>query len=195
MAVLGLLLATIGTDVSTGTERFTLGLEQLAEGLIFSVMVLGLIVVADALICVVSPSLWLAIYAREIAGRIGRQAPTIARLGLRLVAVLAIAAACFYAFELNRAIGDVGVLVAFGLFGIACKVLGWNRPMLLFGAYYGAIIETNISRALMLSNGDPAVFLRRPISATLLLLAIAILTLVTTCSVWRGPSKISPKGT
>jgi TctA family transporter len=111
------------------------------------------------------------------------------------VAVLAIAAACFYAFELNRAIGDVGVLGAFGLFGTACKVLGWNRPMLLFGAYYGAIIETNISRALMLSNGDPAVFLRRPISATLLLLAIGILTLATTCSVWRGPSKISPKGT
>jgi TctA family transporter len=186
MMLLGLLLAMVGTHVSTGTERFTMGLAQLTDGLMFTVVSVGLIVVADALICLVSPSLWLATYARRVAGWTDLYVPTIAGVGVRLVAALTIAAACYYAFELNRTIWDVGVLVVFGLFGIACKILGWNRPVLILGAYYGAILEDLIRQAVLMSRGDPAIFLRSPISGAFLLLAIVVLALMAAFSVWRG---------
>jgi TctA family transporter len=186
MVLLGLLLAMVGMHASTGTARFTMGLEQLTDGLMFPVVLLGLIVVADALICLASPSLLLATYARRVAGWTGGHVPTIAGLGLRLVAGLAIAAACHYAFELNRTIWDVGVLGVFGMFGIACKIVGWNRPALILGAYYGPMLEEFIQRAFVMSQGDPTIFLRSPISGTFLLLAIAVLALAAAFSARRG---------
>ncbi len=47
MAVLGLLLATIGTDVSTGLMRFTLGIHQLDDGLDFVAVAVGLFALAQ----------------------------------------------------------------------------------------------------------------------------------------------------
>ena len=131
MALLGLLLATIGTDIATGTSRFTMGIEQLADGIAYPVLILGIIVLADALLCLLSPSFLLATYAQRIAGWSGLRVPNLAATGMRLAAMLAIAAAGYYAFELNRATWDVGVFAAFGLFGLLCKVLGWNRLVLI----------------------------------------------------------------
>lgn len=185
MALLGLLLATVGTEVSTGTERFTMGLDQLADGIMLPVVSLGLLVVADALICLVSPSLWLATYARRIAGWIGPRVPAVAGLGARLLAALAIAAACYFAFELNHTPWDVGVLIAFGCFGVAAKILGWNRPALILAAHYGPLLEENLRRASMISRGDPAVFLSRPISAIFALLVLGILATLAALSLRR----------
>ncbi len=47
MAVLGLLLGTIGTDVSTGLMRFTLGVHQLDDGLNFVAVAVGLFALAQ----------------------------------------------------------------------------------------------------------------------------------------------------
>jgi TctA family transporter len=104
---------------------------------------------------------------------------------MRLAAMLAIAAAGYYAFELNRATWDVGVFAAFGLFGLLCKVLGWNRLVLILAFHYGPILEEQIRRSLLISRGDPATFLARPISGTFLLLAAAVLTFAAGMSVWR----------
>lgn len=185
MALLGLLLATIGTDIATGTSRFTMGFEQLADGIMFPVLVLGLIVLADALLGLLSPSFLLATYAQRIAGWIGPRVPMLAATGIRLAAVLGIVAAGYYAFELNRATWDVGVFVAFGLFGLLCKIFGWNRLVLILAFYYGPILEEQIRRSLLISRGDPATFLWRPISGTFLALAIAVLALAAIVSLWR----------
>jgi TctA family transporter len=42
MAVLGLLLGTIGTDLNTGVERFTFGIGSIADGLSFVALAVGL---------------------------------------------------------------------------------------------------------------------------------------------------------
>jgi TctA family transporter len=47
MAVLGLLLGTIGTDVQTGLMRFTLGVHQLDDGLNFVAVAVGLFALAQ----------------------------------------------------------------------------------------------------------------------------------------------------
>ena len=56
--------------------------------------------------------------------------PTIAGIGLRVAAVLIIAWACTFAYSLNASTWDIGVLAVFGVFGVACKMLGWNRLVL-----------------------------------------------------------------
>ncbi len=42
MVVLGLLLGMIGTDVSSGTDRFTLGIPELSDGIEFAVIAMGM---------------------------------------------------------------------------------------------------------------------------------------------------------
>ena len=49
-------------------------------------------------------------------------------------------------------------------------------PMLL-GFVLGPLMEENLRRALLISRGDPSVFVTRPISATLLALALFLLVL------------------
>jgi TctA family transporter len=47
MTVLGLFLGTVGTDIETGTERFTLGFPQLADGVELVSLALGLFGIAQ----------------------------------------------------------------------------------------------------------------------------------------------------
>jgi TctA family transporter len=189
MALLGLLLATVGLDTITGVPRFTMDLEQLFDGIGSPVVCLGLFVVGDGLACLASPSLWLATYARLVDGRSARRLPTIAAIGMRVAAALAIAAACYLAFELEHRIWDIGLLLLFGAFGLAGKLFGWNRLLLLVALVYGSVLEQSIRQSMLLSQGDLAVFWGRPFSATLLLLAGVVVVLAVLLSARRVLSR------
>jgi Tripartite tricarboxylate transporter TctA family len=162
MVLLGLVLATVGTDVETGVERFTMGVDQLSDGIEPAAVTLGLVLLAEGLICLALPSLLLATHARRIAGWSSPSVPTLAAMAMRLAAVLAITAAAYYVFELNRSFWDVGALVVFGLFGVACKVLGWNRLVLILAFAYGRLLEEKLRQALVMSKGDFAAIMGGP---------------------------------
>jgi TctA family transporter len=49
---------------------------------------------------------------------------------------------------------------------------------LLLGFVLGPMMEENLRRALLLSRGDPTVFVTRPISMTLLVAAVIMLLVV-----------------
>jgi len=49
MIVLGLLLATMGTDLETGEERLTFGIAELSDGIDFAVLAMGLFGIAEIL--------------------------------------------------------------------------------------------------------------------------------------------------
>jgi TctA family transporter len=74
MAVLGLLLGTIGTDISTGLMRFTLGFHQLDDGLNFVAVAVGLFALAQ-----ITANLG-ANTTRVIAGKVTGLIPTRADL-------------------------------------------------------------------------------------------------------------------
>lgn len=175
MVLLGLLLSTVGQDALTGGLRLTMGLERLRDGIPVLPLALGLIVVADSAICLASPTLLLRTYAHLVAGWTGIRLSTEAAIVLRIAAALSIAAACTYAFMYAYAAFDLGVLVAFAAFGIACKLLGWNRPALLLAMAYGPELELHVRSSMLLSNGDPAIFGRWPWSGAFLLLACVAL--------------------
>jgi TctA family transporter len=174
MALLGLALSAVGMDVVTGELRLTLGVEELIDG-IGPIVSLGLVVVADAALCLASPSLFLASYGRMVAGWRDREVSPLAAAGMRAVAAAVAAAACLYAYELNARAWEIGEIAVLGAFGVACKLLGWNRFVLVLAFAYGTQLEQSIRQALLVAQGDAMIFLRGPIGVTLAVLACGVL--------------------
>ncbi len=73
---------------------------------------------------------------------------------------------------------DVYLMAMFGLLGYVFKKLDCEPAPLLLGFILGPMMEEFLRRALLLSKGDPMVFLTRPISLTMLILAAGLLMLV-----------------
>jgi putative tricarboxylic transport membrane protein len=73
---------------------------------------------------------------------------------------------------------DVIQTAIFGALGIVFLKLECEPAPLLLGFVLGPMMEENLRRALLLSRGDPTVFVTRPISLTLLVAAVALLILI-----------------
>jgi TctA family transporter len=177
MTLLGVLLALVGLDPITGQLRLTFGVEPLIDGISVYLVLLGVIVVADGLLSLYSPWLWLDTYVRLIARWRALDISPPAAVGMRIAAALVVAAAGVVAFYVNGRVWDVGALLVFGLFGVACKLLVWNRLVLVLGASLGPVLETSLRNSMELSRGDPAILLRWPVSAVALALAAISLAL------------------
>jgi TctA family transporter len=76
-------------------------------------------------------------------------------------------------FSLNNNEFDVWLMALFGLFGYICAKLGAEPAPMLLGYIIGPMMEEYLRRALLISHSDPMVFVQRPISATMLALAVA----------------------
>jgi TctA family transporter len=68
--------------------------------------------------------------------------------------------------------------IPFAILGYVFKKLDCEAAPLLLGFVLGKLMEEYLRRALTISRGDPTVFFTRPLSATLLALAVALLLLV-----------------
>jgi TctA family transporter len=80
-------------------------------------------------------------------------------------------------YSLNNNVFDVYLTVIFALFGYLCSKLRLEGAPLLIGFVLGPMMEEHLRRAMLLSRGDPMVFIERPISASML--AIAFIALAT----------------
>jgi TctA family transporter len=85
---------------------------------------------------------------------------------------------CIGTYSLNNNVFDVLMTVVFGVLGWIFVELECEPAPLLLGFVLGPLMEENLRRALLLSRGDPTVFVTRPISATLLALAVLLLLIV-----------------
>jgi putative tricarboxylic transport membrane protein len=74
------------------------------------------------------------------------------------------------AYALNNTIDNVWALLLFGVLGYLLVKLGFPLAPLILGVILGDQIEVNLVRALM-TDGDPWLFLTRPISGIMLLLS------------------------
>ncbi|GCA49418.1 tripartite tricarboxylate transporter TctA family protein [Sinorhizobium sp. KGO-5] len=87
-------------------------------------------------------------------------------------AILAFASIGVYSVNSNTF--DLYVMAAFGLFGYALSKLDFEPAPMLLGFVLGPLLEEHLRRAMVISHGDPSVFVTRPISATLLILAVLV---------------------
>jgi TctA family transporter len=86
---------------------------------------------------------------------------------------------CIGVFSINKSALDVLLASMFGLIGFVLYRLGCEPAPLLLGFILGPMIEENMRRALLISQGDFSVFIERPISLSFLILtAILIVILV-----------------
>jgi TctA family transporter len=185
MTLLGLLLATVGIDASTGQLRMTLDLEILLDGFDLLIVAVGVIGVADSLVCLRSPQRYLEGYGWLVARWRDARTGTITRSVMRLVAVITLLAAGYFAYTVNNSEWDVLIAALFGVFGVACKIYGWNRIVLLVGFAYSPLLEQSLRQSMLLSNGNPEIFFRLPIGASVWLFGGAALILAAILSVRR----------
>jgi TctA family transporter len=81
-------------------------------------------------------------------------------------------------FTVNNTDVDVSMTAFFGLLGVLFMKLGCEPAPLLLGFVLGPMMEENLRRAMLLSRGDPTVFLTRPISAGMLAAAVLLIVII-----------------
>jgi TctA family transporter len=96
---------------------------------------------------------------------------------------------CIGIYSLNNSTFDVGLAVLFGLLGYVFIKLGCEPAPLMLGFVLGPMMEENLRKAMTISRGDPSVFVTRPLSMSMLLVATILLLIVVLPAVRRTRSE------
>jgi len=80
-------------------------------------------------------------------------------------------------YSTNNSLFEIGEVLVFGLLGWLFMSLEFQVAPILLGYVLGPMVEENFRRALLLSRGDMAVFLTRPISAAFVVISALIVVL------------------
>lgn len=101
------------------------------------------------------------------------------RVPYRLLYVAILAFCCVGVYSVHNSGFEVLELIVFGLVGYAFAKWKFEPAPLLLAFILGPMLEEHLRRAMLVSNGDPSVFVTRPISLALLLLASAMIAVFT----------------
>jgi putative tricarboxylic transport membrane protein len=78
-------------------------------------------------------------------------------------------------YSTNSSLFEVGEVLAFGLAGAVFAALDFPVAPILLGYVLGPMVEENFRRAVLISRGDIAVFVQRPISAAFIALSVIVI--------------------
>lgn len=78
-------------------------------------------------------------------------------------------------YAISNSIFDIWVLIISGIVGFLFRKIGLPIAPIILGMILGPLFESNFRRALMLSNGNWATFVQRPISLAFLIIVVVIL--------------------
>jgi putative tricarboxylic transport membrane protein len=81
-------------------------------------------------------------------------------------------------YTVNNSTTDIILTAIFAALGYILNKFGCEPAPLILGFILGPLMEENFRRSMVLSRGDPLIFIFRPISLTLLIMAAVILLLV-----------------
>jgi len=79
------------------------------------------------------------------------------------------------AYSLHQSVVDLVTLYVFGLLGFGMRRWGFPVAPAVIGLILGPLAESQMRRALAISQGDPSVFVTQPISAALFVLTAIVL--------------------
>jgi TctA family transporter len=88
-------------------------------------------------------------------------------------------------YSLSNQSLDIYITIAFGLLGYTFIKLKLEPAPLILALVLGPLMEENLRRALLISRGDPTVFVTRPISAAFLIATAVMLVLMVLPAVRR----------
>lgn len=78
-------------------------------------------------------------------------------------------------YAISNSIFDIWVLIISGIVGFALRKIGLPIAPIILGMILGPLFESNFRRALMLSSGNWATFVQRPISLAFLIVVVVVL--------------------
>lgn len=78
-------------------------------------------------------------------------------------------------FAITQRMFDVYVMLVFGVIGFVLREMKYPMAPLVLGIVLGDLLDLNLRRGLMLTNGDPMPFFTRPISAVICLVIVVII--------------------
>jgi putative tricarboxylic transport membrane protein len=85
---------------------------------------------------------------------------------------------CIGVYGVNASLFEVWMAIGFGILGYVLYKLDMEPAPLMLGFVLGPLIEEHLRRALTLSDGDASVLFTRPLSATLIAMALLVPCLV-----------------
>jgi putative tricarboxylic transport membrane protein len=112
------------------------------------------------------------------------------RVPYRVLFPAIVAFACIGTYSINANVFDVFAILFFGLLGYGLVKLGCEPAPLLLGFVLGPLLENHMRRALIIAHGDVTTFVTRPISLTLLIVALAALILAVLPAIRRKREEV-----
>jgi putative tricarboxylic transport membrane protein len=97
---------------------------------------------------------------------------------------------CIGVYSVNNSALDILIATGFGFVGYLLYRLQCEPAPLLLGFILGPLIEENLRRALVISQGSPAVFIERPISATFLALTAILIVVLAAPMIRSGRERV-----
>ena len=82
---------------------------------------------------------------------------------------------CLGVYSVRGSTFDIVMVAGIGVIGYALTQAAFSPALLLLGFVLGPLIETNLRRALLISRGDPMIFLERPIACGFGIATVALL--------------------
>jgi TctA family transporter len=100
------------------------------------------------------------------------------RVPYRLLFPCIVVLCCVGAYSVNASTFLILMMAGFALLGYIFGKLGCEGAPFLLGFVLGPLMEENFRRSMVLSFGDPMIFLQRPISLGILLASLALIVLI-----------------
>ena len=94
-------------------------------------------------------------------------------------------------YSVNNSAFEIYLAALFGVLGFIWMKLGFNLAPMLLGFVLGPLMEENLRRAMLMSRGDPTVFVTRPISLGFMIATVLILIVMIAPAVRRQRHKIA----
>jgi len=94
-------------------------------------------------------------------------------------------------YSVNTSSVELNVAALFGALGFIWIKLGCPAAPMLLGFVLGPMLEENMRRALLISRGDPSVFLTRPISLAFIIATVLVVLTMAVPAVRKRQSKIT----
>jgi len=97
------------------------------------------------------------------------------RVPYHYMAVVIVVICVVGAYSVKNAAFDVGVMMVFGVFGYLLRKGGFPAAPLILAMILEPIFEISVQQSLIYSGGDPMIFIQKPISAGLLVIAVLVM--------------------
>jgi putative tricarboxylic transport membrane protein len=78
-------------------------------------------------------------------------------------------------FSLNYSNVEVALMIGFGVFGYLARKFQFEMAPLVLAIVIGPMMENNLRLALTISQGDPWIFIQKPISAVFIIVSLVLL--------------------